>query len=366
MSYYGDFPKEKIPVQNQNSYLWVGAGGRDPILGTPAYYRLIDQYAVDESASCNSPTVLPRVRNASKDKDIELSKLTGKKLTGKKLTGKELTGKELTCHYLRHDSGYDLNSNDFVSVELNPEYTSNGECKYQFSRVQVASDGHIFENTRQYMCLYCQRHKYFSVAGKHSLFYHWRFSHPQEVPPFLLILLNKLNLYTDVEPITGQYWYVAPTLGKKVLWPNYVYPQGGVANQTRFTFPSKSMKLSEVDFLTDFLTATCWYRRDIKSYTKLGHRDVKYLLNPCFDELSPEVAQICRAATGQKGLLLKRNLCFLCLYCQQPRFFPLNGPNGLLSHLAYFHWPIQMPEVQKCVEALDSTCEEFLAREKEG
>lgn len=317
-----------------------------PLLGTNEFYSVITRESLSPLECENLNIIIIRARNCgdASEKVVELSKVTSE---------------HVTCFYRRHL--IDLSTHPCVLIECNQNYLLENPVTYQYSRIQVAGDGHTFEGTRQYLCSYCQIPQFFSFFGNDGLIMHWRHSHPEELPKFVVDIMEELKFLQIVPP---HFEDKKPLPEEDVFafrWPELVYRAGADAN--RLTFSPRpnappTMRLSE---LTE-IHLIRWYSRNITDFDDLPHENVKYAEVPTFDRSWPEVAQICRAYYDKDDEEIKGQPEFLCPFCPRPQFFRLLGCWGLMGHLATIHWPVDLPSRKKVCDAFKTSKDAILTK----
>lgn len=253
----------------------------------------------------------------------------------------KLTTKDLVCWFDRETSLFHHCNPQTAIIRPSPKFDPDRAVGYQWYRKEMQNGREI---ARLLLCLFCQEPTFCPHAGKDSIFLHYMLMHPHEVPPFLKLLFVELGLMPKYEP---RYRRSRGRLPKYMDFAEYFaeinYRNDGVANELRFAphFDDVTeMKLSEVDEHVVFP----WYWRDLAEFRKSSIPNAQYFEYPMFDPECPEVSQIYRI--GQHYKTKKPCMMSLCMFCQQPYFFPFFcGGAGLLAHFVVYHWGVGVPSV---------------------
>lgn len=140
-------------------------------------------------------------------------------------------------------------------------------------------------------------------------------------------------------------------LRPEVSGPKLDYLTDGRSNQLRISpQPSVSQSIVKVGEVNENVMRH-WYYRDIADFQKHKHRNVVYSQLKEFNWEVPEYSQIKRVILDEYGHPVANQEQFLCMHCQEPRFF---GPRLLIAHLADVHWPIELPSFDAAVKVIYS------------
>lgn len=268
----------------------------------------------------------------------------------------KLTSEDVIYWYDRAPRSFNSLSHKNVYYDANADFSTKKPLGYQWSRVQYSNGGDMLENTRQCLCMFCQKPTFFSLTGKNSLIRHLECMHPQELPPFVRIIMEELSLESKLQPRStvvvnaSRFRY-----DKEGLWPSLTYRPDGRSNQVRFG-PRAGVTDTWVS-LADVSerNVMMWFWRDINDLRKYSHKNVRYLVNPDFNPDRPEFCQILRVQTNQEGHSLWHTRRELCLHCQEPHFDGLfNG--GFVSHVADYHWGVDPCRYETVMEYRRKHC----------
>lgn len=288
-------------------------------LGTLAYYDKVsinyDKYSLKTSVA-STVRIQPRKIAGAKNRTVNLLSLTNDDV-----------------HYWHDRTIHDYTRLPQPNVrhELNLQFSSDAAEGYQISRVQVESTGHVFENTRQALCIFCKWTKFHSLSGKESLLMHMDMAHPHEIPTFLRLLLDELDL---------AFWPEFPIKNSNGM---IVYHNDGRSNPVKYS-PRPTQKEMVVRLAdVDEHMLVHWFKRNVLDFHKYNYHTPTYKVNPYFNDKYPELPQIVRCDLDDKGRQIGRLAFAECLFCQDVCFYPLHGEDGLLAHMAGCHWDIDLP-----------------------
>lgn len=260
----------------------------------------------------------------------------------------KLTAKELQCWFHRNCGIMLSYRHRNIWYDYNMEFDHRNPLGYQWSRVQVDDNyENPYENTRQYMCLFCQEPCFFKLTGLKSLLFHLQFAHPCETPAFVTIIMQMLDLL----PQRGAYSCGEVKIPYDIgyftdYWTDLEYFEDGVSNKLCFHRTPQLTNPDDSLGSVDQYKVKPWYFRDVEDFRKYQHRNVQYALNPDFDDDNPTFYQISRVLCRQDGRRIRLSRQLLCMYCRQPKFFPMfHGSNSYLSHLVDVHYPVDLPDL---------------------
>lgn len=170
------------------------------------------------------------------------------------------------------------------------------------------------------------------------------------------------NLQTTVLPMlqlpTRTFeWLTLPLNAKYILGtPGYYdqfngsYPTNDTLDELRIyprDMESARHRYARLDELTlDDLVV--WYHRETDEYTECDHRLVEYELNPDFNPEEPMGYQRSRVQVNLLDEVLEHTRQGLCMFCREPGFYSLWGPDCLISHFEKEH----LREVPQFVKSL--------------
>lgn len=295
-------------------------------LGTKEYYRSI---GYDGQASINAEIIRPRDPGQAAEMEVDLTKITTD---------------DVVCWFHRDEYTFEPLGHKHVRYQLNDQFRSGHPEGFQFSRVQYNEYGQVYEHTRQYLCLFCQRPSFFDLAGPGGLLFHTEHMHPHEIPDFVQNLMNILHLSSRrLAHSSGQVIVTEDLYRTGNFWPHLEYLTDGRSNQLMISpRPSVSQMIVKMSDVNEKLVRH-WYYRDIEDFQKYDHRNVVYSQPVAFNCKIPEYSQIKRALLDEHGHTIPIKQQFLCIHCQEPRFF---YGRPLITHLAKVHWPIEFPSLR--------------------
>lgn len=258
----------------------------------------------------------------------------------------KLTTKELLCWFHRTTGNMLSYRHHNIWYDYNASFDHHNPLGYQWSRVQVDDNyRNPFENTRQYMCLYCQEPSFFKLTGPESIFFHLQLVHPWESPSFVTNVIQVLGLLPQRGPHScGEVRIPFDKGFFTEYWSDLEYFQDGESNKLCYHRTSRLTNSNDRLDSVNQRKVKPWYSRDIKDFEKYQHRNVVYAPNPDFDIENPAFYQISRVLSLENGKILPYSRQLLCMYCRQPRFFSLFCQDDYFSHLARNHFPVDLPD----------------------
>lgn len=274
------------------------------------------------TSQINHVLIQPRDQDTASTRVVDLTKLTSK---------------DVICWYYR-DLRFAGLPNKHVRHEKNKEFSRKTPLGYQWTRVGIDEGGMIDELSRECLCMFCQRPKFYPLTGMNSLLRHFELYHPHEVPDFVQILLSELGLGPKMEP------RIVPKFQGTSLYDWYKgrnqlhYRLDGFSNQLKFAPREKttltSMLLSEVSEKN----VMPYFHRDIEDFRRYPHPIAWYDENTAFDPAHPRGSQIIRIILDSNRNEVHHLKQFLCLFCQEPTFLSFGGCGNLIGHVAWEHW----------------------------
>lgn len=177
------------------------------------------------------------------------------------------------------------------------------------------------------------------LAGSSGMLFHIEELHPHELPDFVLSVLKKLGLRSQLEYPCS----LVMKKNKEHQRSEFDYPKDGTRNKLMVSpspnFKEKVVKLSEV---SEHMVM-CWYSRDIEVFQQFDEENAKHQLTIGFDPLNPELSQIARLWFTSDGNSCRENFRLMCMHCQEPQRFRLEK---LLGHMGTYHWPVRLPKYE--------------------
>lgn len=324
-------------------------------LGTMAYYRCTFRGLTDwyhENANANVVKIRPRDLEQAGEREVNLA---------------HLSNNDVHYWHSRKLANFDCFGDQHIRYEMNRQFQPDKAEGYQMTRVQVLTNGRIYENTRQALCLFCQEPKFFRLAGKKSLLLHMDMAHPHEIPAFVRTILDELKLtyvpcphstYSLRNQYRLEFSYIKNTLK---------YKCDGRSSPVRYSpRPQQNKLVVRLADVTEKMLVH-WFDHDIKDFQHYQHRNVVYVANPLFDRADPQIGQILRGifrGSEESGQIRPNFSHVLCLFCQQPTFIGLTGTVNMLGHIAGYHWGVGVPEDETVQELKRFIFEKMLRVEK--
>lgn len=115
-----------------------------------------------------------------------------------------LSADDLLVWISRKKNAFSKCNHHRVRYDPNPDFNPKKPEGYEHSRVQLDHNGKALEYTRQVLCMFCARTRFFPLWGKDYLISHFEKKHIREVPEFVNILLRELNLTIYAPDLTAR------------------------------------------------------------------------------------------------------------------------------------------------------------------